>query len=155
MVMDRLGKVVSGFPKTTIIIVLAITLSAVGSIYLFGIEQEFSEEAFLPDLEITKANDEISDEYSATRSVSILVKSKNGDVLTSDALVDMLEVENDIVNDPKIQPTLETPDRPDVNANSVADVIAQMALNQQNITNSTMEDKISKIKSVEQKLKQR
>lgn len=143
MVMDKLGKGVSGFPIITIIIVLAITLSAVGSIYLFGIEQEFSEEAFLPDLEITKASDEISDEYSATRSVSILIKSKNGDVLTSDALVDMLEVENEIVNDPKIQPTLETPEMPAVNANSVADVIAQMVLTQQNITTPTMEDKIS------------
>ncbi len=149
MVMDKLGIGVSKYPKMAIIIILAITLMAVGSIYQFGIDSEFSEEAFLPDLEIAQASNEISDEYSATRSVSILVKSKNSDLLTSDALADILQVENEIVNDPEIKPTLETPEMPSVNANSVADVIAQMALISQNITFPTMEEKIFAIQNMD------
>jgi predicted RND superfamily exporter protein len=143
MVMDKLGNLVSEFPKIAIAVIVVITLMAAGSIYFFGIESEFSEEAFLPDLEIAKASDEISEEYTATQSVSILVKSKNGDVLTSEALTDMLEVQKEIVYDPEIQPTLETPAMPSVNANSVASVIAQMALVQQNVTFPTMDEMIN------------
>jgi predicted RND superfamily exporter protein len=142
MVMDKLGNAVSKFPVITVVLVVVITLIAAGSIYINGIESEFSEESFLPDLEITKASDEISSEYTSTRSVSILVKSKNGDVLTSDALVDMLQVQQEIVNDPEIQPTLERPMMPDTNANSVANAIAQNALNQQNVTFPTMDEMI-------------
>jgi predicted RND superfamily exporter protein len=148
MVMDKLGHAVSKYPIVTIVIVLLITFGALGSIIINGIEQEFSEESFLPDLEIAKASDEISEEYTATRSVSILVKSKNGDLLTSEALTDMLEVQKEIVNDPEIQPTLENPLMPFINANSVANVIAQMILVQQNVQFPSMDAMISTIQNM-------
>ena len=149
MIMDGLGKRVSGYPKATIVAIVMITLIAIGSIQIFGIEQEFSEESFMPDMEIVKASNEISEDYTATYSVSILVKSKNGDVLTSDALVEMLQIEKAIINDSKIMPTLENtnPEMLPTNVNSVADIIAQMAL-AQNIPNPTMEQKIFAIQSM-------
>jgi predicted RND superfamily exporter protein len=109
MVMDKLGKQVSDYPKATIIIIIIISFLAFGSIQYFGLDQEFSEESFLPDMEIAQASDEISDDYTSVARVPILVKSKNNDVLTSSSLVEILQVEKDILNDSKIVSTLDVP----------------------------------------------
>ena len=148
MIMDGLGKRVSKYPKATIVTIVVITLIAMGSMQIFGIEQEFSEESFMPEMEIAKASDEISEKYITTSSVSILVKSKDNDVLTSNNLVEMLQIEKAIIDDSVIIPTLDTPEMPSVNVNSVADIIAQMALLQQNITIPTMDQKIFAIQSM-------
>jgi predicted RND superfamily exporter protein len=142
MVMDRLGIGVSKNPITAIAIVIFITLIAMGSMMYFGIDQEFSEESFMPDMEITQASNEISEDYTSTASVSILIKSKNGDVLTSEGLAEMLSLENEFINDPDVIKVLETPALPSANVNSVADIIGQMALARQNITYPTIDQKI-------------
>ncbi len=145
--MDRLGKGVSEYPKISIVTIVVITLIALGCIQIFGIDQEFSEESFMPDMELVQASNEISEKYTATSRISILVKSKNDDVLTKNALVDMLEVEKAIVNNSKIIPALETPDMPSINVNSVADIVAQMALSE-NAMFPTMDEKISAIQNM-------
>mgnify|MGYP001063347296 CR=1 FL=1 len=142
MVTRQLGWQISGHPTTAIAATIVITLLAVGCIQIFGIEQEFTEESFLPDMEVVKASNEISENYTATYTVPILAKSKNGDVLTSESLVDILQVEKIITADAKIVPALATPEMPSSNVNSIADTIAQMLLTQQNITTSTFEQKI-------------
>jgi predicted RND superfamily exporter protein len=114
----------------------------------FGVEQEFSEESFMPDMEIAQASDEISADFTTTSSISILVKSKDNDVLTSKNLVEMLQIEKEIISDPDIVSSLYVPEIPSVNVNSVADIISQMALLQQGITNPTMEQKISVIQNM-------
>jgi predicted RND superfamily exporter protein len=142
MVMQVLGKKVSSHPKTTIIATILITLIAVGCIQIIGINQEFSEESFMPEMEVVKASEEISNNYTGSYTVSILVKSRNEDLLTSDGLVEILRVEKAIIEDPLIIPILDTPEAPSVSINSIADNIAQMALIQQNVTLPTIEQKI-------------
>ncbi|KYK29000.1 hypothetical protein AYK20_06265 [Thermoplasmatales archaeon SG8-52-1] len=148
MIMDRFGKKVSKYPKLTIVTVVVITLIAMGSIQIFGIEQEFSEESFMPDMEIAIASDEISMNFTTSASVSILVKSKDDDVLTSDNLVEILQIEKNIIEDSTIIPVLAIPEMPSANVNSVADIVAQMALLQQNITVPTMDQKIIMIQNM-------
>jgi len=148
MIMDKFGKKVSKYPKATIVTIVIITFIAMGSMQIFGSEQEFSEESFMPDMEISQASDEISADFTTTASVSILVKSKSNDVLTSNNLVEMLQIENAIISDPDIVSALNIPEMPSVNVNSVADIIAQMALLQQGVINPTMEQKISAIQSM-------
>jgi predicted RND superfamily exporter protein len=148
MIMDRFGKKVSKYPKVTIVTIVVITLIAMGSMQIFGIEQEFSEESFMPEMEIAKASTEISENYTTSSSVSILVKSKDNDVLTSNNLVEMLQIEKAIINDSIIISTLENPEMPSVNVNSVADIVAQMALLQQNIIIPTIDQKIFAIQSM-------
>ena len=148
MIMDRFGKKVSKYPKLTIVTIVIITLIAMGSMQIFGIEQEFSEESFMPNMEITKASDEISMNYTTSASVSILVKSKEGDILTSNNLGEILQIEKTIIEDSTIIPALATPEMPSVNVNSVADIVAQMALLQQNITIPTIDQKIFVIQSM-------
>ncbi|MCK4364446.1 MAG: RND family transporter [Thermoplasmatales archaeon] len=146
--MDRFGKKVSKYPKATIAIVVVITMIAMISMQIFGSEQEFSEESFMPDMEISQASDAISADFTTTASVSILVKSRSNDVLTSNNLVEMLQIENAIITNPDIISALNIPEMPSVNVISVADIIAQMALLQQDIINPTMEQKIFAIQSM-------
>ena len=146
--MDRFGKKVSKYPKMTIVIIVVITLLSIFSMQFFGVEQEFSEESFMPDMEIAQASDEISADFTTTVSISILVKSNDNDILTSNNLVEMLQIENAIISNPDIVPSLYIPEIPSVNVNSVADIISQMALLQQGITNPTMEQKISVIQNM-------
>jgi predicted RND superfamily exporter protein len=149
MVTERLGKQISRHPKVAIATAVMVTLIAVGCIQLFGIEQEFSEDAFLPQIEIVQASEEISENYTATYSISILVKSKNGDILTSEGLRDMLHIEKAISDDIELIPALEIPEDPASNMNSVADMVAQMALIQQGILVPTLEQKIFVVENVD------
>lgn len=149
MVMKNIGRIVTKFPAITIAVVIAITISSVLCISHYGLSQEFEEEAFLPDIEIAKASQEISEQYTSTYSVSILVKSKHENLLTSNALVEILQLEKDITNDSIIRLKLETPEMPSANVISVADIIAQVAFSQQNVTFPTFEQKIHAIQAMD------
>ncbi len=85
MVMKSLGQAVSAFPKVTIAILIVVTIIAVGFIGIFGIDQEFSESSFMPENEVVIAQEEVADLFSTSNvyRVSILVKDKDRDVLTS------------------------------------------------------------------------
>jgi predicted RND superfamily exporter protein len=150
MVVKSIGDRVSKYPKATIVIILSISFIAMSFIVVLGIDQEFSESSFMPDHEVVQAQEAVSDLFSTSNvySVSILIKGRNGDVLTSSVLAEMLIMERDIVNDTEIVPTLMVPEIPSTNANSVADIIAQSALAAQNITNPTFDQKIMVIQSM-------
>jgi len=138
--MNRLGKRVSEYPKATIVTNVIITLIAVGFILIIGLEQEFSEESFMPENEMVQASDEISAEYTSTAQVSILVKSKNDDILTKNGLLEMMQIQQKIINDDKVKHVLENPDIPALNVNSVTDIIAQMAFLQYNASLGNLSD---------------
>ncbi len=140
MVMDKLGKRVSEYPKATIVTNVIITLIAVGCILIIGLEQEFSEESFMPENEMVQASDEISAEYTSTAQVSILVKSKNDDLLTRNGLLEIMQIEQQIINDDKVRPNLENPNNTASNVNSIVDIIAQMAFLQYNASLENLSD---------------
>jgi len=106
MVMKVVGKIVTKMPIPTILAVLIMT-SLLGYAYFgIGAEMEAEEETFLPDNELVNAEIEIKDEYGVTRPVQVLVKSENGDLLTSAALTEMLRVEKGFLEDENISSTL-------------------------------------------------
>ena len=123
MALERLGSFVTRFPWLAIIATLLITSVAISGIVIKGLDTEFEEETFLPDIEMAKANMEVEDEYTGTYSVSILVKAED-DVLTTQALIEMLEIEDAIVSDKNVKDKLESPNTY-TSAVSVADIIAQ------------------------------
>lgn len=151
MVIKSLGDRVSKYPKITISVVLAISFISMAFIGIFGIDQEFSESSFMPEHEVIQAQDAVSDLFSTSNvyPVSILVKGKNGDVLNSSVLVEMLEIERKIVNDSSIKPTLMYQEDPSANANSIADMIAKSILAMYNNTNPTFDEKIMTILSMD------
>jgi predicted RND superfamily exporter protein len=148
--MKSLGEAVSAFPKVTIAILIVVSIIAMGFIAILGIDQEFSESSFMPENEVVIAQEEVNDLFSTSNvyRVSILVKDKDQDVLTSGAMEEMLIVERDIVNDPTIGPTLMYPDNPSNNANSVADIVAQSALAAQGNMEPTFDEKITAIQNM-------
>ncbi len=148
MVLDKLGRGVSKYPKITISITIIVTALAIFSIQINGLDQEFSEEAFLPDMDIVIASNEISEDFTSTYSVTVLVKSKQNDVLTSDSLVEILETEKAIIEDNYIESKLEYPSIPSSNINSIADVIAQSALSAQGNLQPNMDEKIFVIENM-------
>ncbi|UCF07497.1 MAG: hypothetical protein JSW28_07560, partial [Thermoplasmata archaeon] len=150
MVMKSLGEGVSAYPKVTIAILIAVSMLAAGFIGVLGIDQEFSESSFMPENEVIIAQEEVAELFSTSNvyRVTILVKDKNQDVLTSGTMEEMLEVERDIVNDPTIAPTLMYPESPSNNANSVADIVAQSALAAQGNMAPTFDEKIMVIQSM-------
>ncbi|UCE37104.1 MAG: MMPL family transporter [Thermoplasmata archaeon] len=151
MVIKSLGDRVSKYPKITITIILAITFLSMTFIGVLGIDQEFSESSFMPEHEVIKAQDAVSELFSTSNvySVSILVKGENNDVLTSAVLVEMLKVEREIVNDSLITPTLMNPENPSSNANSVADILGRSILAGLGITNPSFDEKILALESMD------
>ncbi len=150
MVMKSLGQAVSGHPKMTISILIVVSILAAGFIAVFGIDQEFSEASFMPESEAVLAQEDVADLFSTSNvySVTILVKDKDQDVLTSGALEEILIVERDIVNDPEVIPILMNPDVPSANANSIADIVAQSALAAQGNMAPTYDEKIIAIQNM-------
>ncbi len=146
--MSGLGRIVAKHPKISILSVIMITIIATASIQVFGIDQEFSEDSFMPDVEMVEASNEISEKYTTTKTLSLLAKSKNNDVLTSDSLVEILKIERNIANESSIHENLENSANPSSNIVSVADIIAQNALYPQGITYPTYEQKIQVLKSM-------
>jgi predicted RND superfamily exporter protein len=151
LVVNSIGDKVSKYPKVTIAVVLAISLLALSFIGILGIDMEFSESSFMPEHEVIKAQDAVSELFSTSNvySVSILVKGENGDVLTSGVLVEMLEVERAVVNDSSIIPNLMDPSDPSSNAYSVADILAQSVLVGMGMENITFQDKINMISGMD------
>ena len=145
--LEKIGRWISRYPWAAIIIVLLITLLSIASVATFGLKQEFSEETFMPDLEEVKANQEILNNFTSTYDVTILVKSKNSDLLTKNALIEMLKIEKNIANS-SLREKLYTPFMPSYSIGSVADIIAQFILQQKGIENPTYDEKISALQQM-------
>ena len=150
MVTKRTGKLVSTYPKTTIIAILLATLIALSFIVFKGIDSDYSEESFMIETDESRALDEVQMEYSrGTNSISILVRSTDSDLLTADALTDMLMIQRKLAADPVIIPALASPDLPELSFTSIADIISEMFLIKQNITTATMNEKIDVLTGIE------
>ena len=121
--MQVISRIVARRPGSFIIAIIMVTALLGTSYVQLGGEMEASEEIFLPDTELVNSYIEIGDLYSATEPVQILVRSTNGDVLTQQSLLEMLEIERALLEDDDIGNTLATPDTPEESVTSVADLI--------------------------------
>lgn len=145
--LEKFGKGIAKHPLMAVAIVLVISIASLTSIAKFGLKQEFSEETFMPDLEEVKANDEVANNFTSTYDVTILVRAKNGDLLTRNSLLEMLEIEKSIANS-SLRQDLYTPFMPSYSIGSVADIISQVILQQKGIENPTYEEKIATLQQM-------
>ena len=67
--LERLSNAITQYPYGMIALVIFITIFSVMSMGYFGLKQEFSEETFMPSLDIVKANREITWIPAKIRSV--------------------------------------------------------------------------------------
>ncbi len=145
--LDELGKWIAGHPWKAITIVLIITFASIASIATFGLKQEFSEETFLPEMDIVKANQEISQNFTSTYDVSILIKAKDGDLLKRENLIEMLQIEKNIASS-SLKEKLFTPYMPSYSIGSVADIISSFILQQRGIENPSYDEKIEALQQM-------
>jgi len=109
---DKLGKFVTDKPLITVIAVLLITflmmaINAVPEKFSLEKNEEENETNWLPENDVVKANNEINENYGIQKGfLSVIVQGKGGNVLTPEALVDILEVEGQIVESPEVQEVL-------------------------------------------------
>ena len=100
---------------------------------MFGLTQNNveSEDAWFPDNELSETIDDLKNNYgSNVVYCQILVKGKNDNVLTKEALNDILEVEKQIANNSKVKKVLYP--QPG-NITSISSMIAYMNLTMQGI----------------------
>jgi hypothetical protein len=123
MLMKKVGNWVTDKPVIAIAVVVIITLLLLSTVFIKGLNTEFDEESFLPDIEMAKAETEIQSDFSREYSLPVLVKSNNGNVLTPASLLEILILEKELFNDPYLADKFEQPDKPQNNFNSIADQI--------------------------------
>jgi len=133
MFMEKVGNLVTNKPGAAIAAVLIVTLLLFSGVFVKGLDQTFDESSFMPDIPMAQAESEVGNNFAREYSITILVKGTNGNILTPEALVEMLEVEKALAEDPFLAKNLEQPTVPAGNFNSVADQIVFIALLQEQI----------------------
>jgi len=123
--MEKLGKTVSRAPMAVITVTIVLTI--ILGYFASTIEMTTDWKEYLPDNDVVNAYFEVAEEYGEVEGVQILVKANNGDVLTMDVMLEILEVERALLNDTEVLEALKTPDVPGASLISCADFIAQTA----------------------------
>jgi len=126
--MESLGSITTRFPKETVFAVLAVTVVLAAIVNIKGLSSEADQETYLPDSDIVDAYLSIEDDYGTVETVPLLVRSHTGDLLTTEALLDILVVERALADDNRTRAMLSTPDTPSESITSIADIIAQTLL---------------------------
>ena len=123
-IMERIGEIVEKHPKTVVGIILLITVLNIFPLMNLEMESDFS--VFAPDHEVIKAEDTIDADFpDPVQRVYTIVVAKDGNILSQECLLEMLEIENNIRVDKDVQTFLiENPN----NVTSIADAIDQTLL---------------------------
>ncbi len=119
MNMRSLGNIVSKRPVMTLIVILIVT--AIFGLYASQIQMNADLKTFLPNDDMVKAEEKVSDEFGDTDYVEVVFKSNNA--LNKSTLLDMLNVESALENNSLVKKNLKTPDNPSQSFMSPADVI--------------------------------
>jgi len=133
---ENLGKFVTEKPALTIVIVLLVTIlmmaiSATPDSFGLTKKDTESESQWLPDNKYVIANDNITDNYGIQIDImNIIVQGDNGNVLTKDALIDILTVEKQIVENEKVRHILHP--QPG-NVTSISSALASNMLKNQEV----------------------
>jgi uncharacterized protein len=133
---EQLGKFVTEKPAITVTVIIFITilmLALSASPDSFGLTKKDteSESQWLPDNKYVNANDDISTNYGVQIDfLNIVIQGKDGNVLTKEALIDILTVEKKIVEDKDVQYILHPQQG---NVSSIASALATNMLKEQGV----------------------
>lgn len=136
--LEALGKFISKRPVLAVSLVILITLLSVFSVAYNGVNSEFNTENFMPDNEVSNANLEIQEKFSATYSVTVLGRSYSGDLITQEGFLKVLEAEQRVSSDQELVQYLSSPDQPMSSVLSPVDIISTAMLQSMNSTTLSM-----------------
>ena len=124
MFLQKIGETVTKKPLAIVVGVIVITILMVAQIALNPQDGTVSQSSFLPDNEVISAIEDIGDKFSTEYPVDTLVYSKNDDILTSDAFVEILEIEIALIENELIVNNSLTPTNPSTDIVAIPNYLA-------------------------------
>jgi predicted RND superfamily exporter protein len=124
MVLQKIGEAVNKKPLAIVVGVIVITILMLAQMALNPQDGTISQSSFLPDNEVISALEDIGDKFVTEYPVDILVYSKNDDILTSDAFVEILEIEIALIENELIANNSLTPSNPSTDIISLPNYLA-------------------------------
>jgi len=118
MALNLISEQVTKKPLIVVISIVSITALMIAQLALNPQDGEINQSSFLPDNEVISALNDIGDKFVTEYPVDTLIYSKNGDILTSDSFVEIIEIEIRLTNNELITNNSMTPSNPS------ADIIA-------------------------------
>nr|ABZ10102.1 putative Patched family protein [uncultured marine microorganism HF4000_APKG10F17] len=124
MLLQKIGEIVIKKPLAIVVGVIVITILMVAQMALNPQDGTVSQSSFLPDNEVISALEDIGDKFVTEYPVDILVYSKNDDILTSDAFVEILEIEIALIENELITNNSLTPSNPSTDLVAIPNYLA-------------------------------
>ena len=124
MFLQKIGETVTKKRLAIVVGVIVITILMVAQIALNPQDGTVSQSSFLPDNEVISALEDIGDKFSTEYPVDILVYSKSEDILTSDAFVEILEIEIALIENDLISNNSLTPSNPSTDTVAIPNYLA-------------------------------
>ena len=124
MLLQKIGEIVTKKPLAIVVSVIVITILMVAQMALNPQDGTVSQSSFLPDNEVISALEDIGDKFVTEYPVDILVYSKNDDILTSDAFVEILEIEIALIENELIANNSLTPSNPSTDIVAIPNYLA-------------------------------
>ncbi len=117
-----IGRSVARHPEKVVAIIILMTI--IFGYYAGQMHMTSDYHSFMPDNEMSRAYNEIQEDYAGVETVQII--QKGGNVLSKDALLEELRLEKELLSDGQIKENLQTPDDPSKSVFSVADMVVYM-----------------------------
>ncbi len=114
-----LGNLVSKRPVA--VLILIILISSVFGVYTTQMQMSADLKSFLPNDDIAKAQEKVSNEFGDTDVMEIILISNN--TLSKQSMLDMLTIEKHLVDNKTVRNNLRYPDNPSESIMSPADVV--------------------------------
>ena len=124
MVLQKIGELVNKKPLSIVVGIIVITILMVAQMALNPQDGTVSQSSFLPDNEVISAIEDIGDKFSTEYPVDTLVYSKNDDILTSDAFVEILDIEIALIGNELIANNSMTPSNPSTDIAAIPNYLA-------------------------------
>ena len=124
MLLQKIAETVTKKPLAIVVGVIVITILMVAQMVLNPQDGTVSQSSFLPDNEVISAIEDIGDKFSTEYPVDTLVYSKNDDILTSDAFVEILEIEIALIENELIVNNSLTPTNPSTDIVAIPNYLA-------------------------------
>ena len=124
MLLQKIGETVTKKPLAVVVSVIVITILMVAQMALNPQDGTVSQSSFLPDNEVISAIEDIGDKLSTEYPVDTLVYSKNDDILTSDAFVEILAIEIALIENELIANNSMTPSNPSTDLAAIPNYLA-------------------------------
>jgi len=114
----------SHHPKISVSIVVVITAIMFFSIYTNGIDTQFNESSFQPNIAVVETQQEINANFTSQYVVEVLIRAKDSNLLDTASLMEIFALEETLLENDTIRQHLAEPAYPEGNVISLPTTLA-------------------------------